>query len=176
MTIKDFEEKYDEVFDNPEDEAVAAKQLALELEDIDKQNELFDQAVGHFKEDVHEWDDLTPEEFAEDKTGLNHNEDDFSNRGRGLIHEEPRDMEYTPQELERVEGIFSKMNRSSIPEFYDSRALGNFSKTKIIDTQKFEINATFRYCYKCEKSRELWILRCICNCRCLGDLFEKSCS
>ena len=127
MTIKDFEEKYGEVFDNPEDEAVAAKQLALELEDIDKQNELFDQGVGHFKEDVHEWDDLTPEEFAEDKTGLNHNEDDFSNRGRGLIHEEPRDMEYTPQELERVEGIFSKMDRDSIPEFYDSRALGNFS-------------------------------------------------
>ena len=42
MTIKEFEEKYNEIFDTPENEAVAAKQLELELANINKQNELFD--------------------------------------------------------------------------------------------------------------------------------------
>ena len=62
MTIKEFEEKYNEIFDTPENEAAAAKQLELELADINKQNELFDQGEGHFMEDVHEWDDMIPEE------------------------------------------------------------------------------------------------------------------
>ena len=125
MTIKEFEGKYNEVFDTPEDEAVAAKQLELELSEINKQNELFDQGVGHFMEDVHEWDDMTPDEIVDAKTGLIHAKEDFSNRARGVIHEEPRDnTEYSPEELQRIEEIFSNFDRDSLPEFYDSRALG----------------------------------------------------
>ena len=126
MTIKEFEGKYNEVFDTPEDEAVAAKQLELELADINKQNELFDQGEGHFMEDVHEWDDMIPEELTDTKMGLIHTKEDFSNRGRGVIHEEPRDLEYSPEEIKRVEEIFSNFDRDSLPEFYDSRALGIF--------------------------------------------------
>ena len=132
MTIKEFEEKYNEIFDTPGNEAAAAKQLELELADINKQNELFDQGEGHFMEDVHEWDDMIPEELTDTKMGLIHTKEDFSNRGRGVIHEEPRDLEYSPEELKRVEEIFSNFDRDSLPEFYDSRALGIFKKDYLL--------------------------------------------
>ena len=80
-------------------------------------------------EDVHEWDDMIPEELTDTKMGLIHTKEDFSNRGRGVIHEEPRDLEYSPEELKRVEEIFSNFDRDSLPEFYDSRALGIFKQT-----------------------------------------------
>merc|ERR1739848_756799 len=67
---KEFEEEFHELFDNPEDEAKAAAQLAKEEAEIDKENELFDEGLAHYKEGIHEWDDMDDEEFANEKFGL----------------------------------------------------------------------------------------------------------
>ena len=50
MTEKEFEKQFNELFDNPEDEAKAAAQLAKEEAEIDKENQLFAEGKAHYKE------------------------------------------------------------------------------------------------------------------------------
>ena len=50
MTEKEFEKQFNELFDNPEDEAKAAEQLAKEEAEIDKENQLFAEGKAHYKE------------------------------------------------------------------------------------------------------------------------------
>ena len=50
MTEKEFEKQFNELFDNAEDEAKAAEQLAKEEAEIDKENQLFAEGKAHYKE------------------------------------------------------------------------------------------------------------------------------
>ena len=70
LTIKEFEAKYHDFFEDPEKEKEAADQLAKEEEDIDKENELFAEGKAHFSEQLQPWDILSKEEFEKEKEGL----------------------------------------------------------------------------------------------------------
>ena len=50
LSEKEFEKEYHELFDNPEDEAKAAAELAKEEQEIDYENELYDEGKANFKE------------------------------------------------------------------------------------------------------------------------------
>jgi len=114
---KEFEEKYHELFDNPEDEAKAAAQLAKEEAEIDKENELYAKGEAHYQEGIHEWDDMDDEEFANEKFGLN----EKHSRSFGLI-DEPN-AENTPEERARLDEIYNSLDRA-LPNSFDARAYG----------------------------------------------------
>lgn len=121
---KEFEKEFNELFDNEKDEEAAAKELAKEESEIDYENELYDEGKANFKEGIHEWDDESDDEFANEKFGL----EDEGKRGFGLI-EEPN-ARNTPEELARLDEIYSSIDRAYLPASYDSRSYGLVSEVK----------------------------------------------
>jgi len=135
MNIKEFEEKYHEDFANPEDEAKAAEALAEHEAQINKQHEDFIQGKANFDEEINEFADMDDDEFANEKLGeMESPEDEPAARifgGRkfylGLIHDEG---ENTPEEIEELDKIYASIDRETLPESYDSRALGLVTAVK----------------------------------------------
>jgi len=121
MTEKEFEKQFNELFDNPEDEAKAAEQLAEEEAEIDKENQLFAEGKAHYKEGIHEWDDMDDEEFAKEKFGLEVEGGVVGRRSFGLI-DEPN-AENTPEERARLDEIYNSLDRA-LPYSFDARAYG----------------------------------------------------
>ena len=90
--------------------------------------------MRHFSA-IHEWDDMSSEEFNIEKTGL----EDFSARllepGLGLIWS-PGNRN-TEEQAKKLDTIYSNMDRNTFPEFYDSRALGNLLRLQGISRLDF---------------------------------------
>ena len=72
---------------------------------------------------IHEWDDMDSKEFADEKFGLNIAEKQPEKRFYGLIEDPIK--QNTPEELERLEEIYSAIDKQYLPASYDSRAYGN---------------------------------------------------
>jgi C1A family cysteine protease len=137
LTIKEFEEKYHDFFEDPEKEKEAADQLAKEEEDIDLENELFAEGKAHFTEQLQPWDILSKEEFEKEKEGLLPGKDeadrsyDFTaNRHMGKLRTPEHEKVNTPEELAFLEDLYSKYDRAALPASWDSRAKGWISSVK----------------------------------------------
>jgi len=131
MSEKDFEKKFHEKFeiDDPELEKEAGEELEKEEEEIEEEHEEFEEGKANFDEQVEPWDDMDPEEFNKEKTGLELRtlEPYEPEYYTGLIWEE---RENTPEELEMLEEIYEDMDERSLPASYDSRTLGIVTKVK----------------------------------------------
>ena len=86
--------------------------------------------------EINEFADLDGDEFANEKLGEMESPEEDSQqdepgarifRGRkfylGLIHDEG---ENTPEEIEELDKIYASIDRETLPESYDSRALGKY--------------------------------------------------
>jgi len=121
LSEKEFEEKFNILHNDPVEEAEAAKQLAKEEAEIEKQNELFAEGKGHFQEKLNPFDDMLPADFDKDKTGLK----DISAMREyptGLIWDP--NSKNTPEELARLDEVYKKILRDSYPTSYDVRDEG----------------------------------------------------
>ena len=140
LTIKEFEEKFHQKFANPKDEADAAENLAKAEAEIDEENEKYAKGEANFEEKLEPWDDLSDDELLKKMTGLTTSEEDRLNPMRfrtGLLVRPKHERVNTPEERAFLDEIYSKYNRASIPNFWDSRAKGNHSLIRIILYQSF---------------------------------------
>ena len=86
--------------------------------------------------EINEFADMDDDEFAYEKLGeMESPEDEPAARifgGRkfylGLIHDEG---ENTPEEIEELDKIYASIDRETLPESYDSRALGKYCNNKL---------------------------------------------
>ena len=85
--------------------------------------------------EINEFADMDDDEFANEKLGeMESPEDEPAARifwGRkfylGLIHDEG---ENTPEEIEELDKIYASIDRETLPESYDSRALGKYCNSR----------------------------------------------
>merc|ERR1712024_375040 len=87
-TMKEFEDEFNQIFEDPEKEKEAAHELAKEEAEIDKENELFEKGEANFSEQLQPWDDMSKEEFEKEKEGLLPEKErayDFTNRHMGKL-------------------------------------------------------------------------------------------
>ena len=128
LSIKEFEEKFHQKFASAKDEANAAQELAKREAEIDEQNEKYAKGEANFEEEIEPWDDLSDDELLKEMTGLTTSEEDRLNPIRfrtGLLVRPKHERVNTPEERAFLDEIYSKYDRASIPNFWDSRAKGN---------------------------------------------------
>jgi len=129
MSIKEFEEKYHEEFATKEDEDAAAKELAKNEAGVDLQNTMYDEGEGTFKEEINEWSDMDPVEFAIEKTGANPvDPEQRYYETRGVIIDP--NAANTEEEIADLDRIYSEVDRQSLPASWDSRAKGYITSVK----------------------------------------------
>merc|ERR1712038_2184220 len=129
MSIKEFEEKFGEEFATKEDEDAAAEELAKNEAEVDLENTMYDEGEGHFKEEINEWSDMDPVEFAIEKTGLNPVEPDQRYyETKGWINDP--NAANTEEEIADLDRIYSEVDRQSLPASWDSRAKGYVTSVK----------------------------------------------
>jgi len=129
MSIKEFEEKFGEEFATKEDEDAAAEELAKNEAEVDLENTMYDEGEGTFKEEINEWSDMDPVEFAIEKTGLNPVEPDQRYyETKGWINDP--NAANTEEEIADLDRIYSEVDRQSLPASWDSRAKGYVTSVK----------------------------------------------
>ena len=85
--------------------------------------------------EINEFADYTDDEFVDEKLGEMESPLDepavriFEGRKfyLGLIHDEG---ENTPEEIEELDKIYASIDRETLPESYDSRALGKYCNSR----------------------------------------------
>ena len=108
LTIKEFEGRYQKTYSTLEEEEAAANNLAAQEAQINAQNKEFDAGDANFDEELHEWDDLSEEEFIRQYTGA-------------IIDPEDEERSNTPEAMAHLSNLHKKYSREDIPEFWDSR-------------------------------------------------------
>ena len=131
-TIKEFEEEFNQIFEDPENEKAAADELAKEEAQIDQQNELFEKGDANFSEQLQPWDDYSEEDFATAKEGLLPDEDesardyDFTKYHMGRLQTPESEKVNTLEELAFLDNLYRKYDRADLPASWDSRSKGNY--------------------------------------------------
>ena len=128
-TFEEFEEKNNEVFLDPHEEADAKEEFAKHEAQVEENNADYEAGNSNFMEEVEPWDDETDEEFEKEKEGLDPPADMTriipEERGMGLIVTPEHERINTPEEMAFFDEIYAKYDRESIPATWDSRAKGN---------------------------------------------------
>ena len=71
LTIEEFDDKFHVKFETPEMEQKAAEQLAIEEDEIEKENEAFEKGSANFDEELHFFDVMPPKDLEANFEGLN---------------------------------------------------------------------------------------------------------
>merc|ERR1712045_192112 len=134
-TMKEFEDEFNQVFNDPEKEKEAADELAKEEAEIDKENELYEKGEANFSEQLQPWDDLSKEEFEKEKEGLLPEDSasrfyEFASRHMGKLLTPEHEKVNTPEELAFLDSLYDKYDRADLPASWDSRAKGWISSVK----------------------------------------------
>jgi C1A family cysteine protease len=122
------EEVFEEIFNLPpveDPEELKRRNEALEIneEEIKEVNKEYEAGNKTWYDALNEFSDLPEDEFLSAMTG----DINFDSYGRGLLDPSPESS--YDEESEKYFDQF-RFSRSSIPAFYDSRALGNVSPVK----------------------------------------------
>ena len=131
-TMKEFEDEFNQIFEDPEKEKAAAEELAKEEAQIYHQNELFEKGEANFSVQLQPWDDYSEEEFGKEKEGLLPDKDetvrayDFTNRHMGRLETPEHEKVNTPEEIAFLDNLYSKYDRADLPLRWDSRSKGNY--------------------------------------------------
>ena len=123
-TFEEFEEKNNEVFLDPHEEADAKEEFAKHEAQVEENNADYEAGKSNYKEEVEPWDDQSDQEFEKEKEGLLPI-DDMTTRGMGLIITPEHERINTPEEIAFFDEIYAKYDRADKPATWDSRAKGN---------------------------------------------------
>merc|ERR1712223_452285 len=125
---KEFEEEFHELFEDPKDEKKAADELAKEEASIEKDNELYDEGLSSWKEQINELSDMTKEEMEKEKEGAL---DDKTHRFATGAFDLPEEDRYlSPNDQARLDSIYDELSRSTIPDEYNAVTAGLITEPK----------------------------------------------
>ena len=132
-SIKEFEAYFHKAYPSKEVEAEAEKNLKANEAQIDANNEAYAQGKSHFREEVKEWDDLSDEEFAKEKTGAL--DAGSGKKFMGLLDEKHMFERYNPpgghEYLQNLQNFYdSQPSLSQLPKTFDARQFGIVTPTK----------------------------------------------
>ena len=120
ITIKEFEDKYHELFSDPKDEEIAAENLAEVEAEIEQHNKDYENGKSSYSEAVNENSILSQDELLSEKGGMIHLDSRYI--GLGLITNPDRVL--SPEEEEYLRHMYADIDRQTIPASYDARTLG----------------------------------------------------
>ena len=116
--MTEFEDEFHELWNDPEAEALAAKELADEEASIEQDNLDYENGKSSYSEKLNELSALPIDEFEAEKLGGLEAPD----YATGLIEtpEEERTMSLEDQAY--LDSIYEDLDRQSIPSSYDARS------------------------------------------------------
>ena len=120
MTMSEFEDEFHELWSDPEEEALASKELAEEEASIEKDNEDYAAGKSHFSEKINALSALPKEEFEAEKLGGL----EPKAYAKGLIETPEEERILSPEDQAYLDQIYEELDREYIPSSYDARAYG----------------------------------------------------
>lgn len=123
-SIKEFEAEFHKLY-TPEEEAEAEKNLLDNEKQIDAQNELFEAGKADFQEAIMEWDDLSDDEFLDEKTGAL----DGMDYATGLLDDPENPWINSEEDEAYLESIYNVSDRA-LPQYFDARQRGIITPVK----------------------------------------------
>ena len=119
-TISEFEDEFHELWSDPEEEALAAKELADEEASIEQDNLDYENGKSSYSEKLNALSALPKDEFEAEKLG--------GLEGpiypKGLIETPEAERTLSPEDQAYLNKIYEDMDREYIPSSYDARSYG----------------------------------------------------
>merc|ERR1719362_1408986 len=121
-TMTEFEDEFHELWNDPEAEALAAKELADEEASIEQDNLDYENGKSSYSEKLNELSALPKDEFEAEKLGLT--QDIARVYPTGLIETPEAERTLSPEDQAYLDKIYEDLDREYIPSSYDARSLG----------------------------------------------------
>jgi C1A family cysteine protease len=124
ITIKEFEDEFNELWSDPADEAAAADELAKEEASIEQHNLDYENGKSSYSEKLNELSALPMDEFESEMLGAIETPENAT----GLIETPEEERTISAEDQEYLDNIYEDMDRQSIPSSYDARSLWLITK------------------------------------------------
>merc|ERR1719203_2526503 len=125
-TMTEFEDEFHELWNDPEAEALAAKELADEEASIEQDNLDYENGKSSYSEKLNELSALPIDEFEAEKLGGL----EAPEYATGLIETPEEERTISPEDQAYLDSIYEDLDRQSIPSSYDARSKWLITKPK----------------------------------------------
>merc|ERR1719273_1804381 len=126
ITIKEFEDEYNELWSDPEDEAAASEELAKEEESIEQHNLDYENGLSSYSEKMNELSAIPIDEFEMEKLGAM----ETPEYATGLIETPEEERIISPEDQAYLDSIYEELDRQYVPSTYDARTKYLITKPK----------------------------------------------
>merc|ERR1719436_2113614 len=126
ITIKEFEDEFNELWSDPNDEKAASEELAKEEASIEQHNLDYENGLSSYSEKLNELSAIPMDEFEAEKEGALENPD----YATGLIETPEEERNISPEDQAYLDSIYEELDRQSIPSTYDARSKWLVTKPK----------------------------------------------
>ena len=121
--ITEFEDEFHELWSDPEEEALAAKELADEEASIEQDNLDYANGKSSYSEKLNALSALPEDEFEAEKVGGIEGPTGYA---KGLIETPEAERTLSPEDQAYLDKIYEDLDREYIPSSYDARSQGTF--------------------------------------------------
>ena len=119
--MTEFEDEFHELWSDPEEEALAAKELADEEASIEQDNLDYANGKSSYSEKLNSLSALPEDEFEAEKLGGLEGPTTYP---KGLIETPEAERTLSPEDQAYLNKIYEDMDREYIPSSYDARSYG----------------------------------------------------
>ena len=117
--MTEFEDEFQELWSDPETEALAPKELADEEASIEQDNLDYENGKSSYSEKLNALSALPNDEFEAEKLGL-----EAPIYATGLIETPEAERTISPEDQAYLNKIYEDLDREYIPSSYDARSYG----------------------------------------------------
>merc|ERR1711962_219103 len=126
VTIKEFEDEFNELWSDPNDEEAASEELAKEEASIEQHNLDYENGLSSYSEKLNELSAIPMDEFEAEKEGAL----EYSDYATGLIETPEEERNISDEDQAYLDSIYDELDRQSIPHSHDARQKNLITKPK----------------------------------------------